>query len=237
MRCCTISLGLHFTPLEGLSEVTMSAEMKEANSGFKALRKLAIPQSALVQNKQPPAKQPSELAAELILESVGEDLNREGLQRTPERFAKAIFEMTEGYRLTPEQVIGQGVFEAEGNGLVSVKKVEFHSMCEHHLLPFYGTASVAYYPNKKILGLSKVPRVVEMFAKRFQVQERLTREIAETIMKALDARAIVVQITADHMCMKMRGVEVQNSVTTTEYNLGLESLTTIEKERLFKSLD
>lgn len=175
-------------------------------------------------------------AAELILESIGEDLNREGLIRTPERFAKAIQELCSGYQITKEQAIGAGVFAAEGSGLVSVKNIEFHSLCEHHLLPFFGNVSVAYYPDKKILGLSKIPRVVEMFARRLQVQERLTREIAETIQSAIGARAVVVRVSGEHLCMKMRGVEKQNSETTTEVTLGLENLTEDQKQRLFASL-
>lgn len=175
-------------------------------------------------------------AAELILESIGEDLNREGLIRTPERFAKAIQELCSGYQITKEEAIGAGVFAAEGSGLVSVKNIEFHSLCEHHLLPFFGNVSVAYYPDKKILGLSKIPRVVEMFARRLQVQERLTREIAETIQSAIGARAVVVRVSGEHLCMKMRGVEKQSSETTTEVTLGLENLTEDQKQRLFASL-
>src|SRR4051812_36822916 len=109
-------------------------------------------------------------AAELILTSVGEDLDREGLERTPARFAKALREITSGYAITLKDAVGEGAFAAEGKGLVSVKNVEFYSMCEHHMLPFFGKVSVAYYPGEKILGLSKIPRIIEMFSRRFQVQ-------------------------------------------------------------------
>jgi GTP cyclohydrolase I len=175
-------------------------------------------------------------AAELILTSVGEDLNREGLERTPARFAKALREICSGYAVTLKEAVGEGAFAAEGKGLVSVKNVEFYSMCEHHMLPFFGKVSVAYYPAEKILGLSKVPRIVEMFARRFQVQERLTRQIGEAIGEAIAPRAVVVKMTGSHMCMMMRGVEKQASETTTEFALGVETLTETEKSRLYSSL-
>lgn len=175
-------------------------------------------------------------AAELILTAVGEDLHREGLDRTPERFAKALREICSGYTTTLADAIGEGVFPAEGKGLVSVKRIEFYSMCEHHMLPFFGVASVAYYPSKQILGLSKIPRIVEMFSRRFQVQERLTRQIGEAIGEAIAPRAVVVKMTGSHMCMMMRGVEKQGSETTTEFSLGVETLTETEKARLYSSL-
>lgn len=178
-----------------------------------------------------------EFAAELILKSVGEDTAREGLLRTPHRFSKAIREVCVGYTMTLEDAIGQGVFAAEGKGLVSVRETEFHSLCEHHLLPFYGAVSVAYYPAEKILGLSKVPRIVEVFSKRLQVQERLTREICEAIQKSVEPRAVLVRAHAHHLCMRMRGVEASGSETTTEYSWGLENLTEVERDRLFKSVD
>jgi GTP cyclohydrolase I len=190
----------------------------------------------------PPIKTPevsldmTEAAAELILRSAGEDLAREGLQRTPQRFAKAMRELLGGYALGLADAVGAGVFEAEGKGLVSVKSVEFYSLCEHHMLPFFGTASVAYYPSRKILGLSKVPRIVDLFARRFQVQERLTREIAEAIHVSIAPRAIVVRMTGSHLCMVMRGVKKQESETTTEFVIGLENLSELEKSRLFQSL-
>jgi GTP cyclohydrolase I len=175
-------------------------------------------------------------AAELILTAVGEDLEREGLERTPARFAKALREICSGYAMTLKEAVGEGAFAAEGKGLVAVKDVEFFSMCEHHMLPFYGKVSVAYYPNAKILGLSKIPRIVDMFARRFQVQERLTRQIGEGIREAIAPRAVVVTVTGSHMCMMMRGVEKQASETTTEFSLGVETLTETEKSRLYHSL-
>lgn len=175
-------------------------------------------------------------AAELILTAVGEDLGREGLERTPARFAKALREICSGYSMTLTDAIGEGTFDAEGKGLVSVNNVEFYSMCEHHMLPFFGKVSVAYYPEKKILGLSKIPRIVEMFAKRFQVQERLTRQIGEALNQSIAPRAVVVKMTGSHMCMMMRGVEKQGSDTTTEFSIGVESLTETEKARLYSAL-
>lgn len=177
----------------------------------------------------------AEAAAELILKSVGEDLSREGLLRTPQRFAKALAETTSGYAMTVEDAIGEGVFAAEGSGIVCVKDVEFHSMCEHHMLPFWGKASIAYIPREKIVGLSKIPRLVDMFARRFQVQERLTRQVAEALGEAVAPKAVVVRTTSAHMCMMMRGVEKQQSETTTEYSLGVDSLSATERDRLFAS--
>jgi GTP cyclohydrolase I len=175
-------------------------------------------------------------AAELILTAAGEDLQREGLARTPARFAKAMREICAGYSMTLPEAIGEGAFSAEGKGLVSVKDVEFYSMCEHHLLPFFGKASVAYYPEEKILGLSKIPRIIEMFSRRFQVQERLTRQIGEAIGEAIAPRAVVVKMSGSHLCMMMRGVEKQASETTTEFSAGLETLTETERARLFAAL-
>jgi len=175
-------------------------------------------------------------AAELILTAVGEDLEREGLERTPARFAKALREICSGYAMTLKDAVGEGAFAAEGKGLVAVKDVEFFSLCEHHMLPFFGKVTVAYYPGEKILGLSKIPRIVDLFARRFQVQERLTRQIGEAIGEAIAPRAVVVTVTGSHMCMMMRGVEKQASTTTTEYSLGVETLTETEKARLYAGL-
>lgn len=175
-------------------------------------------------------------AAELILQSVGESPAREGLERTPQRFAKAMQEICSGYHLTAAQAIGEGVFAGEG-GLVSVKDVEFFSLCEHHMLPFWGRVSVAYVPNKKIVGLSKIPRLVEVFARRLQVQERLTRQIAEGLFDVIDPKAVAVRVTGAHMCMMMRGVRKTGSETVTEHSLGLESLDPGLVGRLWKSID
>lgn len=180
---------------------------------------------------------PVKLAGELILKSVGEDINREGLLRTPERFSKAIKEICSGYKLTPLQAVGEGIFPGEGQGLVSVRDVEFFSMCEHHMLPFWGQVNVAYYPREKIIGLSKIPRLIEVFARRLQVQERLTAQIATSLHELIDARAVMVKISGCHMCMMMRGVNKTGSKTVTEFSVGLDHLSDDEKSRLWKSID
>lgn len=176
-------------------------------------------------------------AAEIILASSGDNPSREGFQRTPERFAKAMGHLLSGYQKTASQVIGQGLFEAEGSGLVTIRDVEFYSLCEHHMLPFWGTATVAYYPGKKILGLSKIPRLVELFARRLQVQERITNQLADALLDVLSPRAVAVRVEARHLCMMMRGVEKQNSATVTESLRGLETLTQIEQQRLLAAID
>ncbi len=174
-------------------------------------------------------------AAEIILASCNENTHREGLLKTPERFERAISDLTSGYRMTLREAIGQGVFAAEGRGLISVREIEFYSLCEHHLLPFWGKATVCYYPKEKILGLSKIPRIVDLFARRIQVQERLTRQIAEAIQEVIQPRSLLVRLEAQHLCMMMRGVEKQTSNTVTEFHLGIESLADFEMERLFQS--
>jgi GTP cyclohydrolase I len=179
---------------------------------------------------------PNETAARLLLSTTGDDPEREGLRRTPERFAKAMSDLTSGYSKTAADVIGQGIFASEGEGLVSVKNIEFYSLCEHHLLPFWGKASLAYYPGPQILGLSKIPRLVDLFARRLQVQERLTRQVAEAVKDAIRPRAVVARLEACHLCMMMRGVEKQSSSTITEHATGLETLSSTEKERLWSSL-
>jgi len=127
-----------------------------------------------------------------IFAEIGEDPKREGLLKTPERFHKAIQDLTSGYALTPEGVVGEGIFESESKSIVCVKNIEFYSLCEHHMLPFWGKASIAYLPQEKILGLSKLARVLDVFARRLQVQERLTKEVAEAIYKIVDAKAVAV---------------------------------------------
>ncbi len=196
-----------------------------------------LPDTSTPSSNSVPKSACAEEAAKLVLRYVGEDLEREGLKRTPARFAKAMREICVGYTMTLKDAVGEGAFAAEGKGLVSVKNIEFYSMCEHHMLPFMGKASIAYYPDKKILGLSKLPRIVDMYARRFQVQERLTKEVAEAVMESISPRAVVVKMTGTHMCMMMRGVEKQASETTTEFSAGMESLTELEKSRLFDSLD
>jgi GTP cyclohydrolase IA len=154
------------------------------------------------------------------LELLGEDLEREGLRRTPERVAKAMSFLTRGYELDLQSVVGQGIFADQHDNMVMVRDVELYSMCEHHLLPFFGKAHVAYIPDGRIVGLSKIPRIVDMFARRLQVQERLTSQIAEAIMEVLHPRGVGVVIEAFHLCMMMRGVEKQNSKTITSALLG-----------------
>jgi GTP cyclohydrolase I len=176
-------------------------------------------------------------AGALILRALGENIQREGLQRTPERFSKAMEALCAGYKMTPAQVVGNGVFAAEGQGLVSVKNVEFYSLCEHHMLPFWGHVTVAYYPGKQIVGLSKIPRLVEVFARRFQVQERLTKQVADALQGILSPRAIAIKVEARHLCMMMRGVKTQDSETRTEHFVGLDNLTPIERDRLMAQID
>jgi len=146
---------------------------------------------------------------------LGEDPEREGLVRTPERVAKAMRFLTAGYEMTVEGVVGSALFEEEHENMVMVRDIELYSLCEHHMLPFFGKAHVAYIPNGRIVGLSKLPRIVEMFARRLQVQERLTDQVASAIDDVLAPRGVGVVIEAFHMCMMMRGVEKQNSRTIT----------------------
>lgn len=150
-----------------------------------------------------------------ILELIGEDPDREGLIKTPERVAKSFRFLTKGYREDPEEILRSAMFREEYRQMVIVKDIDFFSMCEHHMLPFFGKAHVGYIPNKYITGLSKIPRVVDVFARRLQVQERLTTQIKDCIQATLNPLGTIVVIEAQHMCMQMRGVEKQNSLTTT----------------------
>jgi GTP cyclohydrolase I len=152
---------------------------------------------------------------EIILKGVGEDPQREGLLKTPERAAKAMQFLTQGYTQDPEAILQSAMFQEEYSEMVIVKDIELYSMCEHHLLPFFGKAHVAYIPNGYIVGLSKIPRVIDVFARRLQVQERLTHEILHCIQNTLNPLGVAVVIEAKHMCMMMRGVQKQNSLTTT----------------------
>ena len=159
--------------------------------------------------------------AQAILAHIGEDPRRPGLADTPKRFAAALRALTEGYEAEPEDVVGRGVFAAEGEGLVLVRDVEFHSLCEHHLLPFFGRVHVAYLPGERIIGLSKIPRLVELFARRLQVQERITEQVADALMELIQPKGVVVMAEARHLCMAMRGVEKQHSATATRALRGI----------------
>ena len=150
-----------------------------------------------------------------VLEQLGEDPNREGLEKTPERVAKAMLFLTQGYDLNAEAILRSAMFKEEYSQMVVVKDIEVYSMCEHHMLPFFGKAHVAYIPNGHIVGLSKIPRIVDIFARRLQVQERLTNEIRDCIQDTLNPLGVGVVIECRHLCMSMRGVQKQNSVTTT----------------------
>ena len=156
-----------------------------------------------------------------MLADLGEDPERDGLLRTPERVEKSLRWLTRGYGLSVHDAIGSAVFDEDHHNMVLVKDIEMYSMCEHHLLPFFGKVHVAYIPNGKIVGLSKLPRVVEVFARRLQVQERLTEQIAGALMEVLEPQGVGVVIEAAHLCMMMRGVEKQNSKTVTSAMKGV----------------
>jgi GTP cyclohydrolase I len=155
-----------------------------------------------------------------IIELLGEDTSREGLKDTPKRAAEAFKFITQGYHHSVEEIVNGALFETDSDEMVIVKEIELYSLCEHHLLPFIGKCHVAYLPRSKIIGLSKIARIVDMFARRMQVQEKLTKQIAETVLNITGARGVGVIIEAKHLCMMMRGVEKQNSVMTTSVMLG-----------------
>ncbi len=150
-----------------------------------------------------------------IIDDLGEDTTREGIQKTPERAAKAMMFLTQGYHQDPAEILRSAMFKEDYDDMVIVKDIELYSLCEHHMLPFFGKAHIAYIPNGYIVGLSKLPRIVDVFARRMQVQERLTHDILECINNTLKPKGVAVVIEASHMCMMMRGVQKQNSVTTT----------------------
>src|SRR5260370_5808874 len=155
-----------------------------------------------------------------VLVRLGEDPEREGLQRTPQRMSAAFSHLTKGYREDPEKILRGALFTVSYDKMVIVKDIEMFSLCEHHLLPFFGKVHVAYVPNGKVIGLSKLPRLVDVFARRLQVQERLTTQIAETIQKAIEPQGVGVVVEARHLCMMMRGVEKQHSAAVTSSMLG-----------------
>lgn len=155
-----------------------------------------------------------------LLKEMGEDPDREGLVKTPERVARSWEYLTRGYEQEIKTVINGAIFHENAQGMVIVKDIEFYSMCEHHLLPFFGVAHIGYIPNNKLLGLSKIPRIVDVFARRLQLQERLTQQVADTLYEILEPKGLGVVLEARHMCMQMRGVEKAKSVTTTSTVLG-----------------
>ena len=150
-----------------------------------------------------------------ILRLIGEDPEREGLLKTPERAAKALIDITQGYRQNPLEIARKAIFEHGGSKIVIVKDIEFYSMCEHHILPFFGKVTIGYIPKGKMIGLSKLARIVESFARRLQVQERLTAQVCALLAEAMPTDGVIVACNAEHLCMKMRGVEKQDSSTTT----------------------
>ena len=162
----------------------------------------------------------SDLMAEVLLR-LGEDPGREGLKRTPERVAAAFTHLTKGYQEDPESILRSALFTVDYDEMVIVKDIEMFSLCEHHMLPFFGKVHVAYIPNGRIIGLSKLPRLVDVFARRLQVQERLTTQIAETIQRTIEPQGVGVVIEARHLCMMMRGVEKQHSAAVTSSMLGV----------------
>ncbi len=156
-----------------------------------------------------------------IIQLLGENTDREGLLKTPERVSKAMQFLMQGYEQDPEEIIRSAMFTEDYRQMVIVKDIDFYSMCEHHMLPFFGKAHVAYIPNKKITGLSKIARIVEVYARRMQVQERMTTQIKECIQKTLNPMGVMVIIEAQHLCMQMRGVQKQHSITTTSDFTGI----------------
>ena len=156
-----------------------------------------------------------------LLEEIGEDSTREGLLKTPKRVAKSWKFLTGGYKANIEEVINGAIFNEECDEMVVINNIDFYSVCEHHLIPFFGKAHVAYIPKGKVVGLSKIPRIIDVFARRLQVQERMTQQIAKTLNEVLSPRGVAVVLEAQHMCMQMRGVEKQNSHATTSSMTGL----------------
>jgi GTP cyclohydrolase I len=169
--------------------------------------------------KEPNEKKIASLVRELLVE-LGEDPNREGLLKTPLRVAKSLSFLTRGYRQTPRKVINNAIFESGTNHMIILRNIEVYSMCEHHMLPFYGTCAIGYISRGKVLGVSKLARIVDCYARRLQIQERLTEQVAEAIMESVDAEGVGVVFKCKHLCMMMRGVEKQNSEMITSAMLG-----------------
>ncbi len=164
-------------------------------------------------------KKVKKIIRELLLE-IGEDPDREGLRKTPERVTKSWQFLTEGYKENPRKIINNAIFRSEANNMIIVRDIEIYSLCEHHLLPFYGRCHIGYIPTKKVLGVSKICRLINIFSRRLQIQERLTSQIAQEIMDTTDAEGVGVVIECRHLCKMMRGVEKQNSIMTTSSVLG-----------------
>jgi GTP cyclohydrolase I len=171
-----------------------------------------------------------------ILKLIGEDPQREGLVKTPVRAAKALWYITSGYRMNPTEVMQQAIFEYAGSRMVIVKDIEFYSMCEHHILPFFGKISIGYIPNGNMIGLSKLARLVNVFARRLQVQERLTAQVCSEVFNTLKAKGVIVVCNGEHLCMKMRGVEKQDASTTTTDYCGVFETDAMLRQEFFNSL-
>ena len=168
----------------------------------------------------PEAEAPIAAMMREVIREIGEDPSRQGLLKTPERADKAMRFLTSGYSTSLEEIVNGALFDVDTDGMVIVRDIEFYSLCEHHLLPFFGKMHVAYLPNKRVIGLSKIPRIVDMYARRLQVQEQLTEQVAKAVSEVLDARGVGVIAEARHFCMMMRGVEKQHSGTITSTMLG-----------------
>lgn len=166
-------------------------------------------------------QQKFEAAVQTLIEGVGEDPTREGLVDTPKRVYHSMMHLCSGYAQDPKAILGDALFESRASEMVIVRDIEFYSLCEHHLLPFFGRCDVAYIPNGKVVGLSKIPRMVDVFARRLQIQEQLTEQIADALSEAIAPRGVAVLINARHMCMEMRGVQKRHSLTTTSALRGL----------------
>jgi GTP cyclohydrolase I len=174
--------------------------------------------------------------AAALIANLGEDPRRESLRDTPERYAKAMRFLTSGYESEPEDVVGSGIFSAEGEGVVLVRDVEFHSLCEHHLLPFFGRVHVAYLPGDRIIGLSKIPRLVDLYSRRLQVQERITEQVADALMTLLRPKGVLVLAEARHLCMAMRGVEKQHSATATRALRGVYAHDALARQEILSMI-
>lgn len=194
----------------------MAKTVKKSGKSLKTLAKPA-PIVSRSHAKDPCADPIDALCAHMtgVISLLGENMQREGLKDTPKRYAKAMKFLTSGYTSSVDKIVGSALFTEDSNEIVIVRDIELFSMCEHHMLPFYGKAHVAYIPNGKIIGLSKIPRIIDVFARRLQVQERLTSQVAHELMRVLNPLGAAVIIEAQHLCMMMRGVEKQNSYTIT----------------------